>query len=258
MPNRSQHRGNEPAGNGARRDANVIILTAGLAGSSALAGLLKAAGYWCGEDTFRKIDYNTHENVRLIELNRQLMARVGIGEEYTRVFDAQALERLAELPVLEPRDEYTAFVEQCNAHAPWVWKDPRLWLTMDYWLPMLDLERTKVILLTRDPLQSWVSSVQRRQIMSFKYLNDYNRSIKERILRLLEGRGVKHLALRYEDLVCTPEAQVQRLTEYLGRPITMAHLTSSYEGELYRRPKGWRDLVEASLIYAKNYGERLR
>ena len=54
----------EPAGQvGAlSRPDNVIILTGGLTGSSVLAGVLAAAGYWSGEDTFKKRDYNTYEN----------------------------------------------------------------------------------------------------------------------------------------------------------------------------------------------------
>ena len=59
----------------ATRPDNVIILTGGLTGSSALAGLLAAAGFWSGENTFRKRDYNTYENSELIRLNRQLMQR---------------------------------------------------------------------------------------------------------------------------------------------------------------------------------------
>ena len=71
---------------------NVIILTGGLSGSSALAGLLSAAGYWSGEDTFKKRDYNTYENAELIRLNRQLMQRVAVGEDYTKRFAARAID----------------------------------------------------------------------------------------------------------------------------------------------------------------------
>ena len=62
---------------------SVIILTGGLTGSSALAGLLSAAGYWSGE-TFKKRDSNTYENADLIRLNRQLMQRVSVGNERLR------------------------------------------------------------------------------------------------------------------------------------------------------------------------------
>ena len=77
----------------ATRPDNVIILTGGLTGSSALAGLLSAAGFWSGEGTFRKRDYDTYENSELIRLNRQLLKRVGAGEEYTMRFLPQAIGR---------------------------------------------------------------------------------------------------------------------------------------------------------------------
>ena len=79
----------------ARRPASrdsVIILTGGLSGSSALAGLLSAAGYWSGEDTFRKRDYNTYENAELIRLNRQLMQRVAVGEDTRGVLRQEAID----------------------------------------------------------------------------------------------------------------------------------------------------------------------
>jgi hypothetical protein len=44
---------------------NVIILTSGLSGSSVLAGLIANAGYWVGDETFKKDDYDTFENREL-------------------------------------------------------------------------------------------------------------------------------------------------------------------------------------------------
>jgi hypothetical protein len=116
-------------GRAAARD-NVIILTGGLTGSSALAGLLSAAGYWSGEDTFKKRDYNTYENAELIRLNRQLMQRVSVGEDYTKRFVPRAIASIAALAGGEPDGEYRALVADCDSHAPWMWKDPRLWLTI--------------------------------------------------------------------------------------------------------------------------------
>ena len=96
----------------ARRPDNVIILTGGLTGSSALAGLLSAAGFWSGEGTFRKRDYNTYENSELIRLNRQLMQRAGAGEEYTMRFLPEAVDRITALAGVEDPREYRAMVEE--------------------------------------------------------------------------------------------------------------------------------------------------
>jgi hypothetical protein len=240
----------------AGRIDNVIILTGGLTGSSALAGLLTAAGYWCGEDTFKKSDYNTYENSELIRLNRQLMQRVSAGDEYTSVFLPQAIRGIAALQGTEPDAEYRAFMADCDRHAPWVWKDPRLWLTIRFWRPLVDWNRTRVLLLSRDPLQSWISTIQRRQIQSYAYLTRYNSDIQSSLREFLGSNRIDFLPVQYESLVMTPELELARIGSYLGRPLTLAHLTSTYTGPLRRKPKDWRDGIKAALIFLKNFSER--
>jgi hypothetical protein len=237
---------------------NVIILTGGLTGSSALAGLLTAAGYWCGEDTFKKTDYNTFENAELIRLNRQLMQRVAAGEEYTTTFMPQAIAGIEALGASEPLQEYREFVASCDRHAPWVWKDPRLWLTIRFWRPLVDWSSVRVLLLSRDPMQAWISTIQRRQIQTYGYLSAYNESIQRSLREFLDQYRVRYLPVQYEDLVVTPEAELARISGFLGTELTLAQLTTTYSGPLRRRPKGLRDGIEAGLIYLKNYGERLR
>lgn len=249
-----------PLGDGAQSRAdNVIILTGGLTGSSALAGLLTAAGYWCGEDTFRKSDYNTYENSDLIELNRRLMQRVGVAEkDYTMAFQPDAIRRIEALRGVEDEADFRAMIERCEANAPWVWKDPRLWLTARFWAPLLDWTRIRVLLLRRDPVQAWISTTQRRQIQTFRYQKAYNTAIQSSLQEFLDSNGIRYLPVLFEDLIVTPEREVERLSGFLGHPVTMDHFRSSYEGDLHRKPKTLRDGVEAALIYLKNYGERLR
>ncbi len=237
--------------------ANVMILTGGLTGSSALAGLLTASGYWCGEETFKKSDYNTYENSELIRLNRQLMQRVAVGDEYTSVFLPEAIRHIDALRASEPIDEYASFVSACDRHRPWVWKDPRLWLTVRFWHPLIDWSRVRVLLLKRDPMQSWISTLQRRQIQTYGYLSRYNEAIQASLREFLHEKQVHYLQVQYEDLVVTPESELARIGQFLEFPLTLEHLTSTYTGPLRRKPKTWRDGVEAGLIFLKNYGERL-
>ena len=245
-------------GRGAARPDNVVILTGGLTGSSALAGLLSAAGYWSGEAVFKKRDYNTYENAELIRLNRRLMKRVGVGEEYTTRFVPEGIERIAALAGREDAAEYRALVDDCEAHAPWLWKDPRLWLTIRFWKDLLPWQRTRVLLLRRDPMQAWVSCTQRRQIQTYAYSSRYNDSIQASLKEFLESNRIRYLPVLFEDLIVTPEREVARIGGFLEAPVTMEHLRSTYDGALYRMPKTWRDTVEAGLIYLKNYRERLR
>lgn len=254
------HNASSASGPEARsRTDNVIILTGGLTGSSALAGLLTEAGYWCGEDTFKKSDYNTYENAELIKLNRRLMQRVGVAEkEYTMVFQPEAIRRIEALRGIEDDADFRAMITQCEAQAPWVWKDPRLWLTVRFWAPLLDWGRIRVLLLRREPVQAWISTTQRRQIQTIRYQKRYNDDIQASLREFLDSNGIRYLPVLFEDLIVTPEREVERLSSFLGRSIKMEHFRSSYEGEFYRRPKKLRDGVEAALIYLKNYGERLR
>jgi len=237
---------------------SVIILTGGLSGSSALAGLLSAAGYWSGEDTFKKRDYNTYENAELIRLNRQLMQRVAVGEDYTKRFAAQAIDGIAALAGREPEAEYRALVTECDAHAPWLWKDPRLWLTIRFWAPLLPWSRIRVLLLGRDAVQSWISCTQRRQIQTLDYSRRYNEAIQASLRSFLEQQEARYLSVLFEDLIVTPEREIARLAQFLDADLSMEHLTSTYDGVLGRKPKTVRDAIEAGLIYLKNYPERLR
>ena len=242
----------------ATRPDNVIILTGGLTGSSALAGVLAAAGFWSGEGTFRKRDYNTYENSELIRLNRQLMQRAGAGEEYTMRFLPEAIDRIAALAEVEEPGEYRALVAECDAHAPWMWKDPRLWLTIRFWSGLLDWSRIRVLLLRRDHMQAWVSCTQRRQIQTYDYARRYNESIQASLRAFLDANSVRYLPVLFEDLIVTPEREVARLASFLEADVAMKHLQSTYDGALYRKPKSLKDTAEAGLIYLKNYRERQR
>jgi hypothetical protein len=235
----------------------VIILTGGLTGSSVLAGLLGAVGFWTGNDTFEKRDYNTHENASLIRLNRDLMARVGVGEEYTKYFLPDAIDAIDGLEV-QDGSRFAEFIAECHAHRPWLWKEPRLWLTIRFWDRYLPATGLRFLLLERDLLQAWISMTQRRTIQTWEYTKRYHEGVQSSLKQYLSRSGRPFLTVNYEDLIIRPEAELERLSRFLGRPVSMQHLTSTYRGRLYRKNKGFRDAVEAALIYTKNFRERLR
>jgi len=236
---------------------NVIILTGGLTGSSVVAGLMHAAGYWTGEGTFHKPDYDTHENKELIALNRDLMARVGVGDEYTKYFQPEATQKISRLKVADEL-RFSDFLNRCHNNSPWLWKDPRLWLTIRFWDRFLPRDGVRFLLLERDLLQAWISLAQRRLIQTWENTRRYHDGVQSSLREYLESSGRPFLALNYEELIVTPEAELERLSAFLGCTISMSHLTSTYRGALYRKNKGTKDLIEAVLIYLKNYRERLR
>ena len=119
---------------------NVIILTSGLTGSSVLTGLISQAGYWTGDSTHKKKDYDTFENEELIDLNLRIFQEADYKGNYLTQFSPETLARINSLSKTMDGSLYRAFVEKCSQHRPWVWKDPRLWMTIHFWKDILDLK----------------------------------------------------------------------------------------------------------------------
>ena len=134
---------------------NVIILTSGITGSSVLTGFLAQSGYWAGDTTHKK-EYNTFENSELIRLNLQIFEQAGYTGNYTSEFSSDAIARIACLHGRIDDSSYVEFLRKCSEHRPWVWKDPRLWLTMYFWKHLLNTQECRFILLTRNLVQAWV------------------------------------------------------------------------------------------------------
>ena len=194
---------------------NVIILTGGLSGSSVLAGLISRGGWWVGEETFKKPDYDTYENQQLIDVNRQLFEQLGYAGNYEMVFDAADIRLFADpgRPIdIEP---FQRFLAECDAHKPWLWKDPRLWLAIHRWSAYLDLDQIKFINFTRDPMQAWISSTIRRQIQEYRYSKSYLNNIRDSIRRFLIRNELEYIELKYEDLLQAPECAIYQLNEFL-------------------------------------------
>jgi len=235
---------------------NVIVLTYGLSGSSVLTGLLVRGGYWPGAKTYVKPDYDTFENVQLIELNKQLFAATNFSGNYENNYSPETLQAIAELRHKVDPASFRQFIAECDRHRPWIWKDPRLWLTIRYWADLLDLESIHFLLLTRTPLQSWISYNLRRQVQSFGYAQRYCRQIETAIKQFLDERGLERHEILFDDLIVRPEATLERLNAFLGTQLTPADLQAVYNQPLHRAPRSTLDLVKAALIYARNYGER--
>ena len=221
-----------------------------------LTGLLRAAGLWAGA-TIVKRDYDTFENTDLVRLNRKLMQAAGIGEDYTTQYRADWVRRVAALAARIDKREFSEFVAECENNRPWIWKDPRLWITIGFWQHLLPVTNLRYILLKREQLQAWVSCNLRRQVQTPGYLLRYNSSIEGELLRHLQSQHAEYLPMVYEHLLLRPEQELERLSQFLGLSVHIHHLRAIYAGKLYRRNHGLRDLFTASLIFGKNFRERL-
>lgn len=233
----------------------VVILTYGLSGSSVLAGLLTRAGYWPGDATYKKPDYDTFENLQLIEANRKLIAEAGYKGDHEHEFSAATVQRIATSRDSVAQAPFTDFLAECDRHKPWVWKDPRLWLTIRFWGSLLPRD-VAFILLTRSTAQLWASTNLRRRIYTMNYIRRYHGQIEASLREFLASRQAPFLHVVFDDLIAQPEESLRSLNGFLGTSLARADLAAIYTEPLGRRSHGPLDFMKAALVHAKNFSER--
>lgn len=237
---------------------NLIVLTSGLSGSSVLTGAIVSAGYWAGNLTYKKPDYDTFENEELIGLNLRLFKEISFQYAYHTHFSHTALTAIEALRRKIDLDPFRAFVSRCDEHAPWVWKDPRLWMTIRFWNNVVDLERCRFVLLRRGFFQAWLSATSRRLIQSYTHLKTYESKVWESMLSFVEENAFQYVTLSYEDLIEYPDKSMTAMNRLVGADVFSAdNLKSIYHKPIYRRPgTPLTGIAKALMIYAKNYRER--
>jgi hypothetical protein len=236
---------------------NLIILTHGWTGSSVFSGLVERVGYWTGSETFKKVDYDTHENADLVVMNRRMMKELRYEGEYEHEFVPSIIEELAVRAQDLDLSPYRQFVAQCNQYRPWVWKDPRLTWTIRVWERVLSTSEIAFMILTRDDTQAWISSNIRRHIQSMRFTREYNHGITASNLRYVKDRGLPHVQFSFEDLLLRPEATLDSINHFLELSLSMSDLEDVYKYPLRRKSRGAKDFFLALMIYLKNYSERM-
>jgi hypothetical protein len=239
-----------------KANPNVIILTSGVSGSSVLTGLISRAGYWTGDLTHKK-EYDTYENQELIDLDLVLFKHAEYTGRYTMEFSSEAVARIAALRGTIDDRPFRDFLQKCDGRRPWIWKDPRLWVTIRFWHYLLSLDDCKFILMTRGFRSAWVSSILRRHIRSYGSAKRYEQAIKNSLTAFLDSTKKPYLHITYENLITHPESVIGELNAYLGSSLAVEDLKAIYHLPLYKIPRSSPlDFVKAVLIYLKNYSER--
>ena len=244
---------------------NVIVLTTGLSGSSVTTALIAQGDFWLGKETIVKNNstgqYDTYENLQLVNLNKQLYKSLDFTPTQDALYDANVFEMFANCHDKVDTQEYEAFIKDCNENGAWLWKDPRLWNTIGFWLPLIKKhcgDSVKFVVLSRQPLSLWVSLLLKRNIVNYDFLKKSEKASAERLAGYLSDENFKLCDLNYNDLLSHPESTIANLNEFLGTSLTMTDMTNIFRGELPAKPWKWKDLVKASLIYLKNRSEAKR
>ncbi len=200
--------------------APVFILGMHRSGTTMVAQALAAAGVYPGAIC----DHNA-EPLYAIDINERLLEEA--NGNWWNVPAEDALEDAVQsgMSALKARDLYAAHLKISTGSSlrqwmhyagPWLVKDPRLSLTLAWWLERFP--NAKVIWVLRDEA-AVVDSLLRRQSLSYEAQSalgaegalELARAYTSNASKLLKRYGVDYRAVHYEDLTSSDEA-IQRKT----------------------------------------------
>lgn len=194
----------------------IILLGMHRSGTSALAGMLHAAGIQLGETFMPPLPENPKgffEDLRLQSVNKQILA--SIGKDWNDVPTLQDLQRVPESVLRLLPQVYAYFQSRFKS---WAWKDPRLCLTLPLWANILPLEEVQLLFVVRHPM-SVARSLQTRNQMPIEQGLELWRGYNLRITELLEHYRLPYTFVRYESLIENPQALQSVLEDRLGIPL---------------------------------------
>ena len=200
--------------------APVFILGMHRSGTTMVAQALASAGVYPGAIC----DHNS-EPLYAIDINERLLEEA--NGNWWNVPAESALEVAVKsgMSALKARDLYAAHLKISTGSSlrqwmhyagPWLVKDPRLCLTLPWWLERFP--NAKVIWVLRDEA-AVVDSLLRRQSLSYEAQSalgaegalELARAYTSNAAKLLKRYGVDYRAVHYEDLTSSDEA-IQRKT----------------------------------------------
>jgi Sulfotransferase family len=199
----------------AARTKPLRLAVAGMhrSGTSMVAHALKLADVYLGDD--KDLFAPTHENpdgywehARFVELNDEILARLGGGWERPPPVPARFGddERLSGL-----EREARKLVREFRRHESWAWKDPRNSLTVALWRDIVpDLA---VVVCVRNPLEVMLS-LRRRGMFSYGVALDLWQTYYRRLLESTPED--RRLVTDYESYFSRPRAELRRLFDFAG------------------------------------------
>jgi hypothetical protein len=210
---------------------SVVILGMPRSGTSLTSSIFARAGYYTGErlrpaDAANPLGYFQSEI--LTALNAALYARAGYPHHNTWLYEPIAPSTLERLEALPPTEEHRRFVAEFERHAPWVWKDPRLCMTLGFWWPLLDRERTRALLVRRDKaaihhsfeVQNWLKDGRLSRHEVYDRIDQHI----EHALATMGRLGIPYLEVWYEDLLASPGPVIDRINAFTGASLQAEHV----------------------------------
>jgi hypothetical protein len=209
------------------RAKNAIVVGMPRSGTSMTAGIFAREGYFIAADPSSELREGDEHNPggyweadAVIEANVRLFEAIGYGGHNTWLFEPITPGAAQALAAVAPPPENLEVLREYQRNAPWLWKDPRLCYTLGHWWRLMDPDRTRVLLLRRDPdaihrsfvRLGWRDSTAESREDVLRRVDDHLAAARWAIERF----EIPHVEIDYEDFQNRPDFVASLLRETFG------------------------------------------
>ena len=233
---------------------NILLVGMPRSGTSMTTNIFANAGYFIAKDEASELRAGDEHNPSgyweaelLIESNVEIFRQVGYQKHNTWRFDLISEKQAAQIGELTPTQQHRELVKSYQLQAPFIWKDPRLCYTLQYWWPLMNPETTRVLFLKRKPEDIYQS------FLRLKWRNDtaaekqetFNRIANhlEQAKKALQRFEIPYVEIEYADFRNNPEQVIAKFQVEFGINLTLADL--GYNDKLNH--SGWFGKVRITL-----------
>jgi hypothetical protein len=196
-------------------------------GTSFTASIFARQGYFAAEEGTNELrsgdEFNPggyFESETVVEANVQILGRTGFPHHNTWLYESISEKQATAIDKLDRLERDRRLVDSFGSREPWIWKDPRLCYTLSYWWPLVDPEKTCVLVTRRDSADIWNSFVRlgwRQDTPENK--SDVYRRIENHLATArasIKRYDIPHVEIPYEDYRRDPTEVARLLSETFG------------------------------------------
>ncbi len=202
----------------------MLIIGMHRSGTSAIAGLIAAQGAYIAPESLLLPAGNDNphgfwERQDALAINRKIMKAQNCNWHYIQGFSS-------EIPIAENlKTELRLCVDDLQSKPVFALKDPRLCLTMPYWLPYFR-QMPLIVFAVRHPAAIAQSLLQRNNMPLMQGLLLWEKYISY-ALENISKYNAKIISCRYEDLIDNPEQEAARLHKKIAEFYPLLKLPES-------------------------------
>lgn len=201
----------------------IIVLGMHRSGTSLVSGILHNMGVNMGDKLLKGNVNNPKgffEDVDFYRLNMKLLSESG-GD-----WRNPPKIRILNDVFIKNKKEIKRLLDSKNKNKLWGWKDPRTVLTIGAYMPFLNQQNTKFVVVYRNVI-SIARSLDKKKKKRVKFIDSIElSSIYERRLAefIKKNKRYDMLFLSYENILNNKEGNLQKISSFINLPFTKKNL----------------------------------